>query len=84
MMAGGDEKAPAVLPRAYLAKLCPCRDCTAEGGRHPGCHAKCERRREWEAAWSASKNAAYRGRRARDNPHAEKMQGEKLKLKMKH
>lgn len=80
-MAGGDEKAPAVLPRAYLAKLCPCRDCT---DRAVGCRSGCARWAEWSAAWAASSNAAYRGRHARDNPHAEKLRGKKLKHKMKY
>lgn len=59
------DKKTRVLPRAYLSRLCPCRECTE---RAVGCRSGCARWAEWSAAWAASNNAIFRGREAGRDP----------------
>lgn len=54
----GDKR---VLPPAYLAPLCPCRNCA---DRHPGCRSGCAAWREWSAAWTETRHAIRSGRKA--------------------
>ena len=44
----------------------PCRLCTAETGRHPGCHDHCDKAKEWRKEWDARK---ARIQKAKDATH---------------
>lgn len=46
------------------SKICPCKDCTTETGRHIGCHADCRAYMQWAGMEREQHDKAFQQRMA--------------------